>query len=250
MSLRDFCYAYFGWLGRGLSRVFRGMERDLDAAYMKVHSEVYFSVIGFAAFLSLAIPFTLLILASKGLWPELPFLPFDSLMIVPFSFTIPSIVFLLGVIIPKTGASNRISGLKIEIPYASMYMSVMTSGGLSPYESFLRLRHTDLLPHMRKEVSRIETMVLSTGFDPVTAMEQAVRVINLGDYKELLLGYASTVRTGGDTLHYLFNQTNSMFRRLSSRIRALGENMGMLMEAYTIAASSESSDYSSCTSSA
>ena len=234
MSLRDFCYAYFGWLGRGLSRVYRGMERDLDAAYMKVHSEVYFSVIGFAAFLSLAIPFTLLILASKGLWPELPFLPFDSIMIIPFSFTIPSIVFLMGVIIPKTGASNRISGLKIEIPYASMYMSVMTSGGLSPYESFLRLRHTDLLPHMQKEVSRIETRVISTGFDPVTAMEQAVRVINLNDYKELLLGYASTVRTGGDTLHYLFNQTNSMFRRLSSRIRALGENMGMLMEAYTI----------------
>jgi len=234
VNLRDFCYAYFGWMGRGLSKVFRGMEQDLDAAYMKVHPEVYFSVVGFVAFLSLAIPFTLSMFVLLGLWPSLPFLPLGGLMIIPFSAIIPVLVIVLGVVMPKTAASNRVSGLKIEIPYASMYISVMTSGGLSPYESLLRLRHMDLLPNMQKEVSRIETIVMSTGVDPVTAMEQAAKVVNMSDYKELLLGYASTVRTGGDTLHYLFNQTDSMFRSLSTRIKALGENMGMLMEAYTI----------------
>jgi len=234
MNLRDFCYAYFGWMGRGLSRVFRGMERDLDAAYMKVHPDVYLSVVGFVAFLSLAVPFILSLFLLAGLWPDLPFLPLGGLLIIPFSAIIPVIVVVLGVVMPKTAASNRVSGLKIEIPYASMYISVMTSGGLSPYESLLRLRRMDLLPNMQKEVSRIETIVMSTGSDPVTALEQAAKAVNLTDYKELLLGYASTVRTGGDTLHYLFNQTNNMFRRLSTRIRALGESMGMLMEAYTI----------------
>jgi flagellar protein FlaJ len=65
-------------------------------------------------------------------------------------------------------------------------------------------------------------------------MEQTARVVNLPEYKELLLGYASMVRTGGDTLHYLFNQTSNMFKNVSSRIRTLGETMGVLMEAYTI----------------
>jgi flagellar protein FlaJ len=92
----------------------------------------------------------------------------------------------------------------------------------------------DLLPNMKKEVGRIDTIVMSTGVDPLTAMEKAARVINMKDYKELLLGYASTVRTGGDTLHYLFNQTDSMFKSLSTKIKGLGETMGMLMEAYTI----------------
>ena len=234
LNLRDFCYAYFGWVGRGLSRVFRGMERDLDAAYMKVYPDVYLSVVGFVAFLSLAVPLTLLVL--MGLWPELSFLPMGGLLIVPLSAIIPLIVIVAGVVVPKTAASNRISGLKVEIPYASMYISVMASGGLSPYESLLRLRHTDLLPNMRKEVSRIEAMVISTGIDPVSAMEKAAKVVNMNDYKDLLLGYASTVRTGGDTLHYLFNQTESMFRSLSTRIKTLGESMGMLMEAYTIVA--------------
>jgi flagellar protein FlaJ len=115
-----------------------------------------------------------------------------------------------------------------------MYISTMTSGGLSPYESILRLRNMDLLPNMKDEVGRIDTIVKSQGLDPVKAMEQAAKVIDMKDYKELLLGYASTVRTGGDTLHYLFNQTESMFRTMSTRIKSLGENMGMLMEAYTI----------------
>ena len=234
MNIRDFCYAYFGWMGRGLSRIFKGIEHDLDAAHMKIHPEVYFSLIGSVAFLSLLIPTALFLLRFARLIPSLPFIPEEGIMFLPFFAIIPVLVVIMGMILPKTGASNRVSGLKVEIPYASMYISTMTSGGLSPFESLLRLRHMDLLPNMQKEVSRIDTIVMSTGVDPVSAMEQAARVINLKEYKELLLGYASSVRTGGDTLHYLYNQTEGMFKSMSTKIKALGENMGMLMEAYTI----------------
>ena len=234
MELRDFCYAHFSWMGQRLSRVFHGIESDLDAAYMRVHPEVWFSMISFAALLSVTIPLTLIILALVGLWPELPSIPFNGLILIPISALIPLIIIVIGIVIPKTAASNRVAGLKTEIPYASMYISVMTSGGLSPFASLLRLRHADLLPNMQKEVARVESIVTSTGVDPVTAMEQAARVVNLNEYKELLLGYASMVRTGGDTLHYLFSQTNNMFKSVSSRIKTLGENMGVLMEAYTI----------------
>ena len=234
MNTRDICYAYFSWLGNGLARVFKGAEKDLDAAYMKVHPEVYFSVVGFTAFVALTIPVALAVLWFLGLWPSLSFLPGNGFIIIPLSALAPIAIIMLGVIAPKTAASNRISGLKTEIPYASMYISVMASGGLSPYESLLRMRSMDLLPNMQKEVARIETIVMSTGADPVTAMEKAARQVSITEYKELLLGYASTVRTGGDTLHYLYNQTEGMFKNLSSRAKAVGENMGMLMETYTI----------------
>jgi flagellar protein FlaJ len=143
-------------------------------------------------------------------------------------------IILIGIIIPKTAASNRITGLKSEIPYASMYISVMASGGLSPYDSLMRLGHMGLLPNMQKEIERIQTIANSRGLDPISAMETAAKKISVNDYKELLLGYASTIRTGGDTNHYLYNQTENMFKNLSSRVKAIGENMGMLMETYTI----------------
>jgi flagellar protein FlaJ len=87
---------------------------------------------------------------------------------------------------------------------------------------------------MKQEIDRLETIVMSTGADPVTAMEKAAKTMDLKDYKELLLGYASSVRTGGDTLNYLFNQTQNMFRHLAIQVKAKGETAAMLMEAYTI----------------
>jgi flagellar protein FlaJ len=233
LNIRDFCYAYFGWFGRGLSSVLKGTEHDLDAAFFKVHPEVYFSFVGFAAFISFSVPIIVIFLRLTGI-PILQFLSVQGLMYIPFFTIVPVFVIVVGVILPKTAASNRESGLKIEIPYASMYISTMSSGGLSPFDSILRLRKMDLLPNMQNEVSRIETIVMSQGLDPISAMEQAAKVVNMQDYKELLLGYASSVRTGGDTLHYLYNQTESMFLDLSTKIKSQGENMGMLMEAYTI----------------
>jgi flagellar protein FlaJ len=234
LNIRDFCYARFGWLGKSLFKVFPGFEKDLDSAYMKIHPEVYCSILGFIAVISVMATFMVGILNYIGLFPPIPFLPANMLFFAPFIAIVPLVIIIGGLFIPKTLASNRVSGLKIEIPYASMYISTMTSGGLSPYASILRLRKMDLLPNMQNEVGRIDTIVKSQGVDPVTAMVQAAKVVDMNEYKQLLLGYASTVRTGGDTLHYLFNQTDSMFKQLSTRIKTLGENMGMLMEAYTI----------------
>jgi flagellar protein FlaJ len=113
-------------------------------------------------------------------------------------------------------------------------MSVMASGGLNPYVSLLRLRRIDLLPKLCEEIGRIQSLILSTGADPVSSMEKAGKVVGLKEYKDLLLGYASTLRTGGDVLHYLYSQTQSMFRNMIGRIKAMGESLGALMEAYSI----------------
>jgi len=202
----------------------------MEAANMQTHPQVYLSIVGFLTILSAAASFTILstiilLLGGRVL--------INPLLYVIFSLP-PVFVLMMGIAFPKIAASNRISGLKTEIPYASMYISVMARGGLSPYASLLRLRRMDLLPKLRDEIERIQRIVLSTGLDPISAMEKAAKVIGLKDYKDLLLGYASTLRTGGDVLHYLFSQTEAMFRKMATRIKAMGENMGNLLEAYTI----------------
>jgi len=206
----------------------------LEAAYIKIHAEVYFSIVGFLSIVSCMVPLAFLTFTVMGFLDGGAPLAIQRFMYVPISALLPIVIIVFGMLLPKMFASSRMSNLQIEIPYASMYISVMVSGGLSPFESFLRMRHMDLLPNMQDEVSRIETIVMSTGVDPVTAMEQAAKAVALKDYNELLLGYASSVRTGGDTLHYLFNQTHAMFRRLSTTVRAKGESAAMLMETYTI----------------
>jgi len=233
VNIRDFCYAYFGWIGEGLIKIVPGFEKDIDSSNMKIYPPVYLSILGCISLISLILTGILNILSFMRILPPIPLISTGAL-ISPILLALPLLILVIGIILPKTAASNRVAGLKIEIPYASMYISTMTSGGLSPYESILRMRRMDLLPNMKEEVKRIDMIVKSQGLDPVKGMEEAAKVVNLKEYKELLLGYASAVKTGGDTLHFLFNQTDSMFRQLSTRIKALGENMGMLMEAYTI----------------
>ncbi len=230
--LEDFCYAHFSGFGRGLMKVFKGIENDMEAANMKLHPEVYLSMIGFVIYLVSNVSVILLLLLILNLVPI--FLPLP--LMLPIIIMPPVIAIMVGAVIPKVIASNKISGLKNEIPYASMYLSVMTSGGLTPYASLLRLRETELLPKLKNEIGRIERIILSTGMDPVSAMAKAAKTLGLKDYKELLLGYASTMRTGGDVLHYLYSQTESMFKRMAIRIKAMGDRMAMLMEGYTIIA--------------
>jgi len=234
MILRDYCYAYFGWAGKGLASMFKGIEKDLESACMNIHPEVYFSLVGLLALVSGLIPLTMFGFITLGIL-QLPIdLGISPVVLVPVSLGLPLIIIIGSTFLPATVSSNRMSSLQIEIPYASMYISVMVSGGLSPFESFIRMRQMGLLPSMKQEIDRLETIVMSTGADPVTAMEKAAKTMDLKDYKELLLGYASSVRTGGDTLNYLFNQTQNMFRHLAIQVKAKGETAAMLMEAYTI----------------
>ncbi|MFQ6094808.1 MAG: type II secretion system F family protein [Candidatus Bathyarchaeia archaeon] len=231
-SLEDFCYAYFKPLAKLFIKAYGGLEDDMEAANMKIHPEVYLSIVAFLIVVSMIGFVIYLSLMLLNLTP--PYLSNPYLLVMISS--LPLIILIVGFSIPRMMASNRISGLKNEIPYASMYLSVMVSGGLSPYASLLRLRRTGLLPELRKEIDRIQRIVLTSGQDPVTAMAKAAKVIGLREFKELLLGYASTLKTGGDVLHYLYRQTESMFKSLAIRVKAMGQNMGMLLEAYTIVA--------------
>ena len=76
-------------------------------------------------------------LISLGIF-SLPFdLGISPIMLVPAGFVLPLLIIGIGVMIPNSASSNRLASLKIEIPYASMYISVMVSGGLSPFEAFV-----------------------------------------------------------------------------------------------------------------
>ncbi|MFQ6053005.1 MAG: type II secretion system F family protein [Candidatus Bathyarchaeia archaeon] len=244
LDLRDFCYSNFHWLSRPLCKMFRGLESNLDAASMRIHPEVYLSMVGFLSILSILVPSAFLAaLAAYGSLTGIVVFPLNFLLSAPTNIRLvallsiamtPILVIIFGVTFPMFAASNRTSKLKNEIPYASMYMSVMTSGGLTPYQSLLRMTENDLLPTIQQEMKRLQSLVLSSGSDPISAMEQAVKVIDIREYKRLLLGYASTVRRGGDVLHYLYNQTDSMFEGISIRIKSMGEHLSMIMEANII----------------
>jgi flagellar protein FlaJ len=191
------------------------VDETLENAGLKIYPEAYFSLIGFflIVFIIIAMPIALI----TGFLP----LVFSPLLII-----------LLGWAIPKIMAQDRASKLDMEVPFAGTYISVMATGGLSPYASLKRLKNCPLLPNISKTVKNIEVDVQVKGLDPVTAMERSAQNLPSRDYKDLLLGYASTLRTGGDVIHYLLMRTETMFRDLAIKVKAFGDWAAMLMESY------------------
>jgi flagellar protein FlaJ len=219
-TLTGFAYQYFSWLGNFFAKVFYSSKRfnlegTLDVAGLKMYPDAYFSLIGFifVVVFIVFIPITLL----TGFLPLL---------------LAPLIVIPLASVIPKIMASNRAAKLDIEVPFAGAYISVMATGGLSPYDSLKRLSHSELMPNLALAVRDIEVDVEIKGYDPVTAMEKSAKNLPSKEYKPLFLGYASTLRTGGDVVHYVSIRTEPMFNDLAGKVRAFGDRAAALMESY------------------
>jgi flagellar protein FlaJ len=145
---------------------------------------------------------------------------------------IPFIVMFVGYAFPKIRTRDRAAKLDLEVPFAGAYISVMATGGLSPYASLKRLKQCNLLPSMGKVIEDIEIDVEIKGLDPATAMEESARNLPSRDYRDLMLGYASAVRTGGDVVHYLLIRTETMFKDLALKVKAFGDRASLLMESY------------------
>lgn len=207
-------------MGRALARTVYSnrrfkLEESLEDAGLRIYPAAYFSVIGFFLILSIILTVTLVLFTGLVYLALLPF-----------------VVLLVGYAIPKIAARDRASKLDLEVPFAGTYITVMATGGLSPYASLRRLKDCALLPNISKSVKGIEVDVQVGGLDPVTAMEKSAEHLPSRDYKDLMLGYASTLKTGGDVIHYLMVRTETMFRDLATKVKAFGERAATLMESY------------------
>jgi flagellar protein FlaJ len=138
------------------------------------------------------------------------------------------------IIIPMSRASERAAALEREMPFAATYISVMASGGISPYTSFKRISEVELLPAMRKEAREIIKDVEIFGVDPLTAIEKAAKNHPLNMFRDFLGGYASTVIIGGDITHFLESKAEEIFKARAVRVKMAAERLGMLLESFII----------------
>jgi len=121
---------------------------------------------------------------------------------------------------------------KEELPFAFMLVTLMASCGISPYESFKRLRFIDILPFIQKESNEIVRQVEVLDVDPLSAMQNRAEQTEIESYGDFLSGYVSTVKSGGSVTNYLKSKLRSIFEiRAAAATRSI-ERLETLVEAY------------------
>ena len=190
---------------------------------MKIYPETYVTLMFLCAVLTIPVSIAALILLYLFKFTFLIFL-------VPM----PLFIMIVFMITPSMKASERASSLEREIPFAAAYITVMATGGISPYMSVKRLCNVELMPAMRREAREIMRDVEIFGVDPLSALEDSAKNHPLDTYRDFMAGYASTVITGGDISHFLEAKTHDIFKQRSLRIKAAAERLGTLLESFVI----------------
>lgn len=222
-SLEGWSYRLFGQIApRFLKNVFE-FEDELKKAGMKIYPETYVSMMFFCALLTTPVTIIAIVLLYAFKW-------------IPLIFLVPTPVYVMIVfmVTPSMKAGERARNLEREMPFAAAYITVMATGGISPYMSIKRLSQGDLMPAMRYEAREIMRDVEIFGIDPLTALEKSAETHPLDMYRDFISGYASTVITGGDIGHFLESKTHDIFKVRALRIKVAAERLGTLLESFVI----------------
>jgi flagellar protein FlaJ len=222
-SLEGWSYRLFGNIApKFLSTIFE-FKGNLKRAGMKIYPETYVTLMFLSA--ALTIPVTVVALILLYLF---------KFVFLIFLVPMPIFIMIVFMITPSMKAGERASSLEREIPFAAAYITVMATGGISPYMSVKRLCNVDLMPAMRREAREIMRDVEIFGIDPLSALEDSAKNHPLDTYRDFMAGYASTVITGGDISHFLESKTHDIFKQRSLRIKAAAERLGTLLESFVI----------------
>ncbi len=222
-NLEGLSFRLFGNIApRFLKNVFE-FKNELKKAGMKIYPETYVSMMFFIALLTTPVTVAGIVLLYIFQW-------------IPLVFLVPAPIFVMIIfmVTPSMKAGERARAVEREMPFAAAYITVMATGGISPYVSFHRLSKVELMPAMRNEAREIMRDVEIFGFDPLTALVNSAKNNPSDMYTDFISGYASTVITGGDIGHFLERKTDDIFRARSLKIKVAAERLGTLLESFII----------------
>ena len=124
--------------------------------------------------------------------------------------------------------------LEAELPFASMMITLMAASGITPYESFKRMRGVKVLEKFKEEGDEIVRLVEVLGNDPLTAMEKRADATISRQYADFLEGYISSVKSGGSVINYLTSKLRGIFDEHAAKAQNSIERLETLVEAYMV----------------
>ncbi len=176
--------------------------------------------------------------SSFGPEQSIPFpTPFISTMSIPTSIALgitPPILLAYPKLLHKNLAKNRKKSVEEELPFFSIFASVMQSVNKDLYTSFTAVIDKDIFGGLEKEALLMKRNVELFGRSPLEALEEIGRSHESQIFKDFLLGYSSIARSGGDLSKYLETGAKEHFANLKLKYQSYARNVGYVVETVVI----------------
>ncbi|MEM4840073.1 MAG: type II secretion system F family protein [Sulfolobales archaeon] len=206
------------------------LDKSLKIAGLYIHPKVYACRVLLITLLSGII--SLIVVGILVMVLQFALLVKLLLLLTPVISCI--IAFAIGLIYPSLSAFFRKLYVESELPFFSVYVTTMVKGGLTVEKCLERVSRLKLFKYMRREASEILRLVKMFGADPLSAIEKVAYDHPSTKFRDLMLGYVTTLRSGGDVSHYLEVKTKELLDSRSADVKAVIERLTAFMELYII----------------
>ncbi len=172
---------------------------------------------------------------------SLYFIVVVALLPIPLAFKVilglilafvPLFVFAGILVYPASKREERKNGVETELPFFAAYLTTMVRAGVPVAKVIERVASLKIFKAMRREAQLIMRNVRLLGMNPLDAIEANALEHPSGKYRDFMLGYVTSVKTGGDVLHYLEIRTQDIFTSRMNEMRLIAERMSMFTEVY------------------
>lgn len=131
-------------------------------------------------------------------------------------------------------ASEEREKIEYELPFVVMIFTLLAASGVSPYDSWKKMRRFSFLSNFRKEAEEVVRQVEVLGKDPLTVMQLRAEQTESKLYRNFLGGFVSSVRSGGKMADYLKSEMKVIFELRHGELTRSVEKAATLVEAYSV----------------
>lgn len=224
-----FSLAFFEGIGRRFAKTFE-LDRAIVRAGLSIHPVKYASMVVAGTVLALLFSVVSIVLIAVFISP-----PIVTMIILSLSISmIPIAIFVAGLGYPSMKASIRRNNVENELPFFMAYAASMARSGYSLERVIERAASLRVFRAIRDEARRVITRMRMFGEDPATALDNIAINHPSPRFRDIMLGYTTAVRTGGDVVHYLEIRTRELFEARTNEIRSILNRLVSFLEIYTV----------------
>ncbi|MBI4017761.1 MAG: type II secretion system F family protein [Candidatus Aenigmarchaeota archaeon] len=191
------------WADRYATK-FLGIKGPLLESGLRILFRTYVSMIMFFSFFAFVAALPLTFVASRTA------LHLDGLLAgaatVVMALGAAAAVFIILYFYPSSRASDRKRNINANLPFAINHMAAIASSGVPPNVVFKLIAQFGEYEEISKECAKIVRGIESFGQDVTTAISQAAAEVPSTEFREILYGMLSVIKTGGNLKTYLQNQ--------------------------------------------
>lgn len=224
-----FSLTFFESMGKRFAKAFE-LERVFTRAGLTIHPVKYSAE-------TLALVFLSLVFVVAGLLATILTISLtivQLILAIIIAVMIPVFMLMLRLFYPYIIATTRKVNVENELPFFMAYVATMVRGGYSLEKVIERVTQLKIFKAIRNEARRIITRIKMFGEDPITALEKVASNHPSTRFRDIMLGYTTTLRSGGDVLHYLEIRTRELFESRAIEVRNILNRLMSFLEVYII----------------